>query len=194
MVVLAGDEVAFGPSALSVPHLDSATFWTAFTVLVVPQVPPCREHRAWRPPTPRRLLRQGRRGPTCRLGDDLRFREPVASTPSMPSATAGRPDRPLFGARTAAPAGHVLLPRSLALGTGLAGSSPLSPPWRACSRSWSPPPPAAAESARARDSSWRSSSASSVRGEPDRRSPAPRRFLGAAVRRPAPANDLVAMK
>ena len=39
MVVLAGDEVAFGPSAISAPHLDGAVFWTAFTVLVVPQVP-----------------------------------------------------------------------------------------------------------------------------------------------------------
>jgi sulfate permease, SulP family len=38
-VVLAGDEAAFGPSALSVPTLDAAAFWTAFTVLVIPQVP-----------------------------------------------------------------------------------------------------------------------------------------------------------
>src|ERR671923_1185332 len=38
-VVLAGDEAALGPSALAFPSLDAATFWTAFTVLVVPQVP-----------------------------------------------------------------------------------------------------------------------------------------------------------
>lgn len=38
-VVLAGGEAAFGPSALAVPSLDTATIVTAFTVLVVPQVP-----------------------------------------------------------------------------------------------------------------------------------------------------------
>lgn len=38
-VVLAGDEAALGPSALAFPSLDAATFWTALTVLVVPQVP-----------------------------------------------------------------------------------------------------------------------------------------------------------
>jgi SulP family sulfate permease len=35
----AGDELALGPSALTLPQLDSSTFWTAFTVLVVPQLP-----------------------------------------------------------------------------------------------------------------------------------------------------------
>src|SRR2546423_470529 len=30
MIVLAGDKVAFGPSAISLPHLDSGVFWTAF--------------------------------------------------------------------------------------------------------------------------------------------------------------------
>lgn len=38
-VVRAADEIALGPSALSLPTLDAATFWTAFTVLVVPQLP-----------------------------------------------------------------------------------------------------------------------------------------------------------
>lgn len=38
-VVLAGGEAAFGPSALALPSLDTATIATAFTVLVVPQVP-----------------------------------------------------------------------------------------------------------------------------------------------------------
>ncbi len=38
-VVLAGGEAAFGPSALALPSLDTATIVTAFTVLVVPQVP-----------------------------------------------------------------------------------------------------------------------------------------------------------
>lgn len=38
-VVRAADELALGPSALVLPTLDAATFWTAFTVLVVPQLP-----------------------------------------------------------------------------------------------------------------------------------------------------------
>jgi len=35
----AGGELALGPSSLSLPHLDADTFWTAFTVLVLPQLP-----------------------------------------------------------------------------------------------------------------------------------------------------------
>jgi SulP family sulfate permease len=38
-VVLAGGDAAFGPSALTLPSLDTATIVTAFTVLVVPQIP-----------------------------------------------------------------------------------------------------------------------------------------------------------
>ena len=39
MVWRAGGDVAFGPSSIALPSLDTATFWTAFAVLVVPQVP-----------------------------------------------------------------------------------------------------------------------------------------------------------
>jgi hypothetical protein len=39
MLVRAGSELVPGPSTLTVPSLDSATFWTAFTVLVIPQLP-----------------------------------------------------------------------------------------------------------------------------------------------------------
>ena len=39
MLVRAGDELVPGPSALTIPSLDAATFWTAFTVLVIPQLP-----------------------------------------------------------------------------------------------------------------------------------------------------------
>ena len=39
MLVLAADEASLGPSALALPSLDAATLVTAFTVLVVPQVP-----------------------------------------------------------------------------------------------------------------------------------------------------------
>jgi SulP family sulfate permease len=38
-IVLAGGDTAFGPSALALPSLDTATIVTAFTVLVVPQIP-----------------------------------------------------------------------------------------------------------------------------------------------------------
>jgi MFS superfamily sulfate permease-like transporter len=38
MVWRAGD-VALGPSALQLPHLDGHVFWTAFTVLAIPQIP-----------------------------------------------------------------------------------------------------------------------------------------------------------
>jgi hypothetical protein len=39
MLVYAANEGALGPSALVFPHLDAATFVTAFTVLVIPQAP-----------------------------------------------------------------------------------------------------------------------------------------------------------
>ena len=39
MLAVAGGRAAFGPSALHLPSWHAATFWTAFTVLVVPQVP-----------------------------------------------------------------------------------------------------------------------------------------------------------
>jgi MFS superfamily sulfate permease-like transporter len=35
----AADSARFGPSSLTVPALDATTFWTALTVLVLPQVP-----------------------------------------------------------------------------------------------------------------------------------------------------------
>ena len=35
----AGGELALGPSDIALPSLDGATFWTAFTLLVLPQVP-----------------------------------------------------------------------------------------------------------------------------------------------------------
>jgi hypothetical protein len=38
-VFRAGGDLALGPSELALPSLDAATFWTALTVLVVPQLP-----------------------------------------------------------------------------------------------------------------------------------------------------------
>jgi sulfate permease, SulP family len=39
MLARAAGDASLGPSTLALPSLDSATFWTAFTVLVVPQLP-----------------------------------------------------------------------------------------------------------------------------------------------------------
>ena len=39
MLVQAGGHLSFGPSSLHAPALDAATLWTAFTVLVIPQLP-----------------------------------------------------------------------------------------------------------------------------------------------------------
>ena len=39
ILVTAGEAVAFGPSAIEVPSLDRAAFWSALTVLVLPQLP-----------------------------------------------------------------------------------------------------------------------------------------------------------
>jgi SulP family sulfate permease len=39
MFARAGHDAVLGPSSLSFPSLDSATFWSAFTVLVLPQLP-----------------------------------------------------------------------------------------------------------------------------------------------------------
>lgn len=39
MLATAGGDISFGPSGLDVPSWDAATFWTALTLLVVPQVP-----------------------------------------------------------------------------------------------------------------------------------------------------------
>jgi SulP family sulfate permease len=39
MLSTAGGHLALGPSAISFPTLDGATFWTALTVLVIPQAP-----------------------------------------------------------------------------------------------------------------------------------------------------------
>ena len=39
MIVQSASTVEFGPSAIELPSLSRATFWTAFTVLVLPQLP-----------------------------------------------------------------------------------------------------------------------------------------------------------
>jgi sulfate permease, SulP family len=129
MVVLAGDEVAFGPSAISAPHLDGAVFWTAFTVLVVPQVPLSFANSCLATADAARVY-FGKVGERVRPG---RLATTFGSANLLAGAMSGMPvchgaggmtAHYAFGARTAAaPAamGVILLTLALALGAGLAG-------------------------------------------------------------------------
>lgn len=129
MVVLAGDKAAFGPSAISLPHLDSATFWTAFTVLVVPQVPLSFANSCLATADAARVyfgkaaerVSPGRLATT--FGSANLFAGAISGMPVCHGA-GGLTAHYAFGARTAAaPAamGVLLLTLALALGAGLAG-------------------------------------------------------------------------
>ena len=129
MVVLAGDELAFGPSPISVPHLDSTTFWAAFTVLVVPQVPLSFANSCLATADAARVyfgkaadrVRPGRLATTFGSANLL-----AGAMSGMPvcHGAGGMTAHHAFGARTAAaPAamGVLLLTLALGLGAGLAG-------------------------------------------------------------------------
>ena len=129
MVVLAGDELAFGPSPISVPHLDSTTFWAAFTVLVVPQVPLSFANSCLATADAARVyfgkaadrVRPGRLATTFGSANLL-----AGAMSGMPvcHGAGGMTAHYAFGARTAAaPAamGVLLLTLALGLGAGLAG-------------------------------------------------------------------------
>jgi hypothetical protein len=129
MVVLAGDDAAFGPSAISLPNLDSATFWTAFTVLVVPQVPLSFANSCLATADAARVyfgkaavrVRPSRLATTFGSANLL-----VGAISGMPvcHGAGGLTAHYAFGARTAAaPAamGVLLLTLALVLGSGLAG-------------------------------------------------------------------------
>jgi hypothetical protein len=129
MVVLAGDKAAFGPSAISLPHLDSTTFWTAFTVLVVPQVPLSFANSCLATADAARVyfgkaaerVRPGRLATT--FGSANLLAGAISGMPVCHGA-GGMTSHYAFGARTAAaPAamGALLLTLALALGAGLAG-------------------------------------------------------------------------
>jgi SulP family sulfate permease len=129
MIVLAGDHVAFGPSAISLPHLDSGVFWTAFTVLVIPQVPLSFANSCLATADAARVY-FGKLGERVRPG---RLATTFGSANLLAGAISGMPvchgaggmtAHYAFGARTAAaPAamGVLLLTLALALGSGLAG-------------------------------------------------------------------------
>jgi sulfate permease, SulP family len=129
MVVLAGDKAAFGPSAIMLPHLDSGVFWTAFTVLVIPQVPLSFANSCLATADAARVY-FGKLGECVRPG---RLATTFGSANLLAGAISGMPvchgaggmtAHYAFGARTAAaPAamGVLLLTLALALGSGLAG-------------------------------------------------------------------------
>ncbi len=129
MVVLAGDKAAFGPSAISLPHLDSGVFWTAFTVLVIPQVPLSFANSCLATADAARVY-FGKLGERVRPG---KLATTFGSANLLAGAISGMPvchgaggmtAHYAFGARTAAaPAamGALLLTLALALGSGLAG-------------------------------------------------------------------------
>jgi hypothetical protein len=129
MVVSAGDPVAFGPSAISAPQLDSAVFWTAFTVLVVPQVPLSFANSCLATADAARTyfgkaadrVRPGRLATT--FGSANLLAGAVSGMPVCHGA-GGMTAHYAFGARTAAAPvamGVLLLSLALGLGAGLAG-------------------------------------------------------------------------
>jgi SulP family sulfate permease len=129
MVVLASDEVALGPSAIALPHLDWAIFWTAFTVLVVPQVPLSFANSCLATADAARVyfgkaamrVRPGRLATT--FGSANLLAGTISGMPVCHGA-GGMTAHYAFGARTAAaPAamGVLLLVLALVLGAGLAG-------------------------------------------------------------------------
>jgi SulP family sulfate permease len=128
MVVLAGDEAALGPSALSLPSLDAATFATAFTVLVVPQIPLSFANSCLATADAARVyfgerarrVRPGRLATTFGSANLL-----AAAVSGMPvcHGAGGMTAHYAFGARTAgAPLamGLLLLGLAIAVGAGLA--------------------------------------------------------------------------
>jgi sulfate permease, SulP family len=129
MVVVAGGQASLGPSAVALPSLDAATFVTAFTVLVVPQVPLSFANSCLATADAARVyfgkaaerVRPGRLATTFGSANVL-----AGALSGMPvcHGAGGLTAHYAFGARTAgAPLvmGGVLLTLAIALGSGLAG-------------------------------------------------------------------------
>jgi SulP family sulfate permease len=135
MLALAADEAAFGPSALAVPSLDTATLATAFTVLVLPQAPLSFANSCLAPADAARVY-YGDRAERVRPGS-LATTYGVAnlfagSISGMPvcHGAGGLTAHYSFGARTAgAPLvmGATLLVVALAAGAGLGAVLPAFP-------------------------------------------------------------------
>jgi sulfate permease, SulP family len=127
-VVLAGGEATLGPSALALPSLDAATFITAFTVLVVPQIPLSFANSCLATADAARVYfgAAGERVQPGRLATTFGSANLLAGTVSgMPvcHGAGGLTAHYAFGARTAgAPVamGALLLTLALAVGSSLA--------------------------------------------------------------------------
>lgn len=127
-VVRAADELALGPSPLVLPTLDAATFWTAFTVLVVPQLPLTFANSCVATSDVARTYfgAAGERVRPGRLAQSLGLANVLSGAISgMPvcHGAGGMTAHRAFGARTAgAPAaiGALLVVAALVLGAGMA--------------------------------------------------------------------------
>ena len=128
MLARAAGDVEAGPSAVSFPSLDAATFWTAFAVLVVPQAPLSFANSCVATADAARRyfgerasrVRPGRLATT--FGAANLFAGSIGGMPVCHGA-GGMTAHAAFGARTAgAPLaiGSTLLVLALALGAGLA--------------------------------------------------------------------------
>jgi sulfate permease, SulP family len=127
-LLLAGDQAMLGPSALALPSLDVATFVTAFTVLVVPQIPLSFANSCLATADAARVY-FGKAGERVRPG---RLATTFGSANLLAGAMSGMPvchgaggmtAHYAFGARTAAAPvamGTVLVALALAAGSGLA--------------------------------------------------------------------------
>jgi sulfate permease, SulP family len=136
MLIRAGEDAAFGPSALSLPSLHSGTFWTAFTVLVLPQLPlsfansclaTADAARVYFGEERAKRVRPGRLAST--LGIANLFSGTISGMPVCHGA-GGMTAHVAFGARTGgAPLamGVVLLALAVGAGAGLATVLPAFP-------------------------------------------------------------------
>ena len=128
-VVLAGDDATVGPSAVSLPSLEVTTFVTAFTVLVVPQIPLSFANSCLATADAARVYfgKAGERVRPGRLATTFGSANVLAGVVSgMPvcHGAGGMTAHYAFGARTGgAPVvmGGALLTLALLLGSGLAG-------------------------------------------------------------------------
>jgi len=136
MLVRAGQDASLGPSSLSFPSLDSGTFWSAFTVLVLPQLPlsfansclaTADAARVYFPEEEAERVKPGRLAST--LGAANIFSGAISGMPVCHGA-GGMTAHVAFGARTGgAPLalGTTLTVMAVAAGSGLAALLPAFP-------------------------------------------------------------------
>jgi SulP family sulfate permease len=136
MLARSGHDGALGPSAISLPSLDAHTFWTAFTLLVLPQLPlsfansclaTADAARVYFSDKEAERVRPGRLATT--LGTANLFSGAISGMPVCHGA-GGMTAHVAFGARTGgAPLalGTALVAVALAAGAGLAALLPAFP-------------------------------------------------------------------